>query len=378
MRKFSEQAYLKDLETLVNIDGVSSEPCGTAKIAGIMEEKFTSLGWNVKADVYADSIGPCLTITNTDSDNYDILMLAHMDTVFPVGTAAERPYSTKDGRAYGPGVADCKAGMLSIFYALQELQADGRLDNASICVYYNSDHEGISSKYSHEHSVNLAKKSRYVMVFESARANGDLVHQRKGIARFHVDIKGVGSHAGVDFTSGRSAINELGNWITTLEKATNLEMETTVNVGKVAGGTAISAVADHASADIDIRYYQLSEFERIEATMLNMQAHPHVDGTETVIKGGITRPPMLPVDQTRALMEQIEEIGKELNIPIGWTASGGGSDGSFSAAAGVPTIDGFGPVGGGAHSVREYLEIDTIEPRLKLVMKTIEYIINTK
>lgn len=378
MKSIDVRSYLVDLETLVNIDSVSTDPAGTTQVGNFLAEKFKGLGWQIKSEVYDDTIGPCLKITNSESDKYDILLLAHMDTVFPIGTAKERPYSEKDGRAYGPGVIDCKAGLLSIFYVLESMQQEGKLENASICVFYNSDHEGISSKFSHSHSVELAEKSRYVLVLEGARANGNLVHQRKGIARYKLSIDGVGAHAGVDFTSGRSAINELGSWIMTLEQATDLTKETTVNVGKASGGTSVSAVADHASAEIDVRYYQLEELKRIEQIMSDMIKAPHVEGTTAKVEGGVSRPPMLPNDETRALMKQIENIGQELNIPFGWTASGGGSDGSFAAAAGIPTIDGFGPVGGGAHSVREYMEIDTIEPRMCLLEKTIEYIIAAK
>jgi glutamate carboxypeptidase len=203
------------------------------------------------------------------------------------------------------------------------------------------------------------------------------VHQRKGIARYHLTVKGIGAHAGVDYAKGRSAVEELAHWIIALQSATNLGKETTVNVGIIDGGTSINAIPSEASADVDVRYYDAQEVERIEKLMKTMAAHPHVPDTQVTIDGGITRPPMLPSDKTKHLCAAIDAIGTDLNIRFGWTASGGGSDGSFSAFAGVPTIDGLGPVGGGAHSVGEYMEIPTVEPRLKLLEHVITYIINS-
>ena len=151
---FSIDQYMKDLEHLVNIDSVSSEPDGARRIAAFFQERYEALGWNVKAHEFDPSIGPCLEISNRPLDedaSFDVLILAHMDTVFPVGTAAERPFSTRGDRAFGPGVIDCKAGLLSGLYALTELQEKNVLNDARICVFLNSDHEGISSRYSHEH-----------------------------------------------------------------------------------------------------------------------------------------------------------------------------------------------------------------------------------
>ena len=188
--ELEKQHYLDELAELVNIDSVSSEPEGAGKIAAFMKGKYESLGWLVEEVRLSPTIAPCLRIVNRETDHYDVLVLAHMDTVFPLGTAAKRPFRVEGNRAYGPGVIDCKAGMLSGFYALANLQARGALQEASICVFLNSDHEGISSRYSAAYSTELARKSRYVLVLEAGRANGNLVHKRKGIARYHINIKG--------------------------------------------------------------------------------------------------------------------------------------------------------------------------------------------
>lgn len=367
--------YLRQLEYLVNIDSVSSEPDGAGKIAAFMRERYEDLGWKITEKKFSDSIGPCLHIVNHPAERYDVLILAHMDTVFPLGTAKKCPFSKRDGRAMGPGVIDCKAGLLSGLYVLSALQSEQLLNNANICVFLNSDHEGISSRYSKAYSVSLAKKSRCVLVLEAGRANGNLVNQRKGIARYHIAIKGKSAHAGIDYTSGRSAIEEIARWILALQEATDLTRETTVNVGTVSGGTSISAVPGEAHAAVDVRYYEHEEVARIEAVMRKLQEMPRVEGTTAKVEGGITRPPMIPSAETKKLCRTIDQIGREIGVSFGWMASGGGSDGSFSAAAGIPTIDALGPVGGGAHSEAEYLELASIEPRCQLLHEVIRHIV---
>ncbi|MBO5652154.1 MAG: M20/M25/M40 family metallo-hydrolase, partial [Selenomonas sp.] len=280
--ELEKQRYLDELAKLVNIDSVSSEPEGAGKIAAFMKEKYESIGWSVEEVSLSESIAPCLKIVNKEVEHYDVLLLAHMDTVFPLGTAAKRPFRIEGNRAYGPGVIDCKAGMLSGYYALANLQARGALQEAAICVFLNSDHEGISSRYSAGYSAELAGKSRYVLVLESGRANGNLVHKRKGIARYHIDIKGRAAHAGVDYQMGRNAVEELAHWVIALQAATDFTKETTVNVGKVWGGTGISAVPGAAGAAVDVRYYDKTEIERVAGVMDELQRHPHVEGTSAV------------------------------------------------------------------------------------------------
>lgn len=365
--------YLKELEYLVNIDSVSSDAAGTAKIAEFMAAKYRSLGWQVNVQQFNDTIGPCLEITNQVAEQIDVLILAHMDTVFPIGTAKERPFSIRDGRAYGPGVIDCKAGLLSGFYALAALEKAGKLTDKAVCVFLNSDHEGISSKYSQKYSEELAKKSKCTLVLEGARANGDLVNKRKGIGRYFIEIDGVEAHAGVDHQKGRNAIEEIAHWVLALQAKTDYAKGTTLNIGKISGGTSISSVPNKARAELDLRFYDQNEVTKIEQLMQALAAQPHVDGTTAKITGGITRPSMVPNAQTEELSQAIDEIGQSLQLKFGWTASGGGSDGSFSAAAGTPTIDGLGPVGGGAHSAQEYLEIASVIPRYELLSNIIAY-----
>lgn len=370
------EEYLGHLEELVNIDSVSSEVGGASKIAAFMGNCYQSMGWQVEALHLGGATGPCLKITNKpEAKAYDVLLLAHMDTVFPLGTAEKRPFQVKDGRAYGPGVIDCKAGLLSGFYALKDLQEQGALAGASICVFLNSDHEGTGSCYSQGLSKELARSSRVVLVLEAGRANGNLLNRRKGIARYHIKIHGVAAHAGIAHRKGRNAIEELANWVIALQGMTDYVRDLTVNVGRISGGGAINVVPAEAVADVDIRYYDITEEKRIEALMKELQAHPQVPDTVAEIEGGIARPPMVPTDRTQALCQAVNKIGQELKLKFEWAASGGGSDGSFAANEGVTTLDALGPVGGGAHSESEYLEINSVLPRLELLKEIIRYIL---
>lgn len=377
MIKIDIEQYLKDLEELVNIDSGSNNPEGVAKVAEILSSKFEKMGWNVKKHDFNTSVGPCLEINNKGSEEaFDVLLIGHMDTVFPKGTVAQRPFTIRENRAYGPGVNDMKAGCLLMFYVLNSLQKEGAL-HGSICVALNSDEE-ISSVYSRPWLEKLSKKSKYVLILEPARANGALVKERKGVGRFTIDITGVAAHAGVDHEKGRSAINELAYWIIELHNLTNYDLGTTLNVGMVSGGTATNVVAEKAQARVDLRFKDVKEAERVQKVIEQLINNPKTPGVSTVVAGGVVRPPMNPTEKTEELCKIVERVAQELGIEIKWASTGGGSDGNFSAALGIPTIDGLGPVGGGSHSAGEYIEINSIEERFNLLRGIIIKLVSNK
>ena len=370
---FSTARYLQELAMLVNIDSGSNSPTGVAAAADFFDQKYREMDWQVKRRQFDSSVGPCLEITNQAGAHFDLLLLGHLDTVFPVGTTRERPFTIKDGRAYGPGVSDMKAGCLLMYYALRVLHSQAALGDKSICVALNSDEE-IGSVFSRPWIEKLAQKSKYVFVLESARANGALVKERKGVGRYELQFTGVASHSGVDHQKGKSAINELGHWIITLHNLTDYQLGTTVNVGLVSGGTATNVVAEHAKAKVDLRITDMEELQRLEATFKKLVEQPKTPGVKVQVTGGVQRPPMNANDATEKLCHLVEEIGKGINVAVKWAKTGGGSDGNFSAALGIPTIDGLGPIGGGSHSIDEYLVIESIEPRFKLLKELIKRI----
>lgn len=373
INKFDMNQYLKDLEQLVNQDSGSNFPEGTKKIADFFEEKFLKKGWVVKKHYFDNTIGPCLEIKNSDKNEFDILFIGHMDTVFPVGTAEERPFCIKEDKAYGPGVIDMKSGLLSLYYGMKLLNLDEK-NKPSFCIAFNSDEE-ISSKFSSQWLRDLAKRSKYAFVLEPARKNGALVLERKGLAKYKVEFNGVAAHAGVEPEKGISAINELGHWIVELSKLTNFDIGTTVNVGVVSGGTKSNVVAHKALGEIDVRFKLEEEGRRVESKLRELKENPRVSGIKVDIEKIGYRPPMNPSKKTRKLCKLVNEVGKGLGIDIIWASTGGGSDANSTAAVGTPSIDGLGPVGGGAHGISEYLELNTIEPRIRLLRGIIERII---
>jgi glutamate carboxypeptidase len=366
---FNFTQYMKDLEYLVNIDSGSHTVAGTVQMADFFASAFETLGWNVQRLELASDIGPCLEVSNGKGP-YDVLICVHMDTVFAEGTVAKRPFTVRDGQAFGPGVVDMKSCCLSVLYGLRAMQEDGSLGGAKVCVAFNSEEE-IGSHRARPWLEQLSQQSRHVFVIEGARANGALVNMRKGGGRYSLTFTGLAAHAGVEPEKGINAVNELGYWIVALQQLNNYPAGTSVNVGVVSGGSAANVVPDLAQAEVDFRFTDYAEAKRIRTAIDDLLAHPHTPGIQVHVEGGISRPPMVPTDKTDVLCRAVEQAGRDLGIDVQWAGTGGGSDGNFSAAMGIPTIDGLGPIGGNAHGEREFLNIDSIEPRLNLLCRSI-------
>jgi len=373
---FSLDEYLADLEHLVNLDSHSLDPEGVGRVAAFFRERFSDLGWQVTEHIVDESVGPCLEIVNRPVDRYDFLLLGHMDTVFPRGTAAARPFRIRDDRAFGPGVADMQSGLLSIYHAVRTLQQDfAERDEAdreatqepAICVALNSDEE-ISSRFSRRWVERLARKSRYAFVFESARPGGGIVVERKGVAKYALRFAGRAAHAGEEPEKGVSAIGELGHWIVKLHALNDPARGTTVNVGVVSGGTGPNVVAEQAEAKIDIRFTDEAEFLRVETAITALAAAPVLPGAAVSIERLGQRPPWNPDERTRVLQDVFEAVGHELGVAFSWICSGAASDANLVADQGTTVIDSMGPVGGRLHSDQEYLEVASIEPKVGLIV----------
>ncbi len=209
------------------------------------------------------------------------------------------------------------------------------------------------------------------MVAEAARADGGLVKARKGMARYKMTFNGKAAHAGNEPENGRSAITEMANWILATNAMTNFESGTTLNVGVVSGGAGVNIVPDLATAIVDVRFWDNAEYDQVDTTLNGMIETPFVDGVSIELVREAYKPSMVPSELTEALMAMIEESAQELNIDINWKEVGGGSDANNTAILGVPTLDGLGPIGAGFHSADEYLLLESIEPRIKLLMSVL-------
>jgi len=368
---FSLNEYLEELRPLIDVD------CGTYTVEGIeviaaqFEQKFAQLdGWNVKR-IDCGKAGVGLEIRNKpEADVIDVMLIGHMDTVFPVGTAAERPMSTDAEKAYGPGVSDMKSGLLNIVYAMRNLDADV-LNKLSIAICMNPDEE-TGSLDSVDWIQSVAKQARHVLVAEAARADGGLVKARKGMARYKFDFKGVAAHAGNEPENGRSAITEMANWILAINAMTNFESGTTLNVGIVSGGAGANIVPEDAQAIVDVRFWSNEEYDEVDTKLNALKAQPFTPDVVVEMEREAYKPSMVASEQTQALMALVEESAQELNIDINWKEVGGGSDANNTAILGVPTLDGLGPIGAGFHSDQEYLLLESIEPRIRMLMRVLE------
>ena len=362
---FDLEGYLKDLEYLVNIDSQSKDPEGVEMVADFFVRAFENLGWRVEKKSLDPSVGPSLKSTNGEPP-YDAFLLGHLDTVFPRGTTAERPFSRKGDRAYGPGVNDMKSGLLMGLYAARALEAKGA--KGSWCLLYNSEEE-IGSRRARPWIEEIARQSRTAVILEPARPNGNYVNQRKGLGRIEAIFHGKAAHAGVEPEKGISAVNEMAHWIIGLHQLTDFEKGTTLNAGLVSGGTGANVVPEKASMTVDVRIREPEERERIAAKIEELRAHPATPGITVEADFFLTRPPMNPSPQTMKLCRLAEEAGREVGVDVHWQSTGGGSDGNFTAALGVPTVDGFGALGGGSHSVDEYIEIGALPARFALLLE---------
>ena len=279
MKDFDLSAFLADLRTLCAIDSGHFNAPGTAAVADFFESRYRALGLKTERRYYDNNdFAPFLTARNSEDEQIDVLFVAHMDTVFPVGTSAQWPLEVDaDGLAHGPGCIDCKGGCLSLYYLLRQMLQAGDC-RFRFCVAMNSDEER-GSAYSRPYFEALAQKSRYCFVFEPGRPNEEFVSQRKGGANYIFKCHGISAHSGVEPEKGASAILELSRWVNELYKLNDFAAGTTVNVGRFDGGGDNGAVPDYAECTLSYRYLDASALDRLEALLQRMQAEPaHADG----------------------------------------------------------------------------------------------------
>jgi glutamate carboxypeptidase len=364
--------FLQDLEAVVNVDSGSGHAGGLAQVAAFFQQRFERLGWRVRRLDFEGGAVPCLEVVNgaggTGEGSFDFLLLGHMDTVFPPGTAARRPFGVRDGRAYGPGVCDMKAGLVTVLHAAEVAQRAGFADGLSVCIAFNSDEE-VGSRGSRPWFEGLAAKSRRVLVFEPCRATGHRVLQRKGVAGYEIHCHGRAAHAGVEPEKGANAVLELARQVIAASGFARLDAGTSVNVTTISGGIADNVIPDFARAGFDIRVATLEEARRIEECFRNVSPGSSAEGVRVEVQGEVNRLPMVPSEQTLRLWRRIAAIGQGLGLEMKLISTGGGSDGNFTAAMGIPTVDAMGPQGGRAHSEEEYLVLDSVVPNIELIVE---------
>ncbi|MGE5579037.1 MAG: M20 family metallopeptidase [Bacillota bacterium] len=297
-----------------------------------------------------------------------VLILCHMDTVWPVGEVARRPFRIEDGKVWGPGIYDMKAGFLYTLEAIRAIKRFGIKMSHRIVLICNSDEE-IGSTSSRALIESEAKKSKFVLVLEPSVRGGGLKTSRKGQGTYNLRITGVSAHSGSDPERGVSAVEELARHILTLHSLTDFGTGTTVNVGVISGGTRSNVVAAEAVADIDVRVPNQTEMRKVESTILSLK--PSKPGLSVTVTGGMTRPPMERSESIARLFAEAKELAAEIGFELTESSTGAGSDGNFTAALGVPTLDGLGAVGDGSHALHEHMVIEAIPQRIALLVKLV-------
>ena len=292
------------------------------------------------------------------------MLLGHFDTVWDVGQLREMPLREEEGRLHGPGIYDMKAGIALGALAIRALQALDRMPPAPVVMFFTTDEE-TGSATSRALVEAEARRSAAVLVLEPSLPGGALKTARKGCGGYELVVRGVAAHAGIDPRKGASAIRELARQIVRLEALQDLDRGVSLNVGVVAGGTRPNVVPDLATAAIDVRVPAMADAARVDAAMRALT--PELPGVSVEVRGGIDRPPLERTPAVIRLYEQARIVAAELGRALGEGSTGGGSDGNFTAALGVPTLDGLGAVGDGAHARHEHVVLADLAWRAALL-----------
>lgn len=353
--------HLALLEAMVNADSGSGYREGFQQLAAMIRPIAKELHCSFESRTAHDG---SVHYVMSRGEGERILLIAHLDTVFPLGTAAKRPFTIIGDRAYGPGVSDCKSGVVTILAALDELNRDQWPDCRIECLF-NTDEE-LSSPGSREIIAELAKGAKAVLVVEPAEGD-NLTVARKGIGRFVLKVTGKAAHSGSNYGDGRNAVVELAHKITEIYRLSDLKTGVTFNPAVIKGGSRPNIVPDYAEVEIDLRLKTVAQERQALERLNEIVGRRWIPETESRLEGMITRPPMEVTPANLQLYQEFKTIGDDLGITLGYVESGGGSDANLAAACGVPVIDGLGPVGGGHHTEEEYLEIPSLYRRIKLL-----------
>lgn len=328
--------------------------------AGAVVERLSAPDWGEHLDA---------RIEGREADLPAVVLLGHLDTVHPVGTLAERPFRVVDGRAEGPGSFDMKAGLAVIVEALRRLAAAGRRPRRPVRILVSCDEE-VGSRTSRAWIEDASRNAAACLVLEPSLPGGRVKTARKGVSQYRLRARGRAAHAGVDPERGINAIVELAAQIPRILALADSDRGTTVNIGTIHGGTAGNVVAAEAEAEVDVRFASPAEGQRVDAAMHALG--PATAGAGLEVEGGINRPPLVRTEGVVTLYETARAAAAKLGFELGEGATGGGSDGSFVAALGVPTLDGLGPAGGGAHAVDEHVVVDDLPRRVALLERLLE------
>jgi glutamate carboxypeptidase len=369
----SSQTLLDELSTWVKIETPTRDAAQVNKLMDLAERQLAAAGGETTRISGRDGFGDNLVIRAAaqalDPTARPILFSGHLDTVWPVGTISTMPFRVDGDLAYGPGILDMKAGSFAAFYALRAILKGNIRTKVPIVLLLTPDEE-VGSPTSQALIEQEAAKARATIIPEPAWHDGRCVTARKGVGIFDIAVKGINSHAGSAFEAGASAVVELAHQILRLNGMVDLDAGVTINVAPIAGGVTTNVIPDKASGGIDLRVPNSVIGDRVVDAILGLQP---VDPRCTVsVTGGMNRPPWAETPASLALYDTVKAMASDAGLSITKMHRGGGSDGNFTAALGIPTIDGLGCAGTGAHAPHEHIQWRELDKRVALMAAIME------
>jgi glutamate carboxypeptidase len=356
-----EAALLETIEALARVESPSTDKAAVDRCGDAIAIRAEALGGRVdrlRRDVRGDHVR--IEFAGTGPQ---VMLLGHFDTVWDVGQIKRMPVVRQDGKLHGPGVFDMKSGIAVALLAMRAI-ATLRVPAPTVVMLWTTDEE-IGSGTSREAIEEEARRSEAVLVLEPSLPGGAAKTSRKGCGDFDLTVRGISAHAGIDPGKGASAIHELAHQITVLEALQDLARGVSVNIGTISGGTRTNVVAELAHASVDVRVPTMEDAARVETAVRSLK--PRREGTSVELTGGFGRPPLERSPHVIRLYETARDVARHLDVDLAEGGTGGGSDGNFTAALGVPTLDGLGPMGDGAHALHEHVLISDLTWRAAFV-----------
>ncbi|HLI07853.1 MAG TPA: M20 family metallopeptidase [Ktedonobacteraceae bacterium] len=359
--------YIEELRELCAIDSYSFYKPGLDEVALYLSRRMRGLGMDTTIYEHQEWGNDLLGVVRGEGSG-KVLLLGHIDTVYPPGVAAERPLRVEGDTIYGPGVCDMKGCVLSAVYAVEALHAAGQRPFEELRFLCVSDEEVNDHRHSQQIITAACEGCDAALVLEAARANGDIVSARKGNAWYTLTAQGRSAHAGVEPEKGRNAILEIAHQTLQFSRLNGWREGITINAGVISGGTLPNVVPDFAQVRFDVRFLHKEDLAATEARWREMMQRQLVPGVElTLHVEADIKEPMVPTPASLRLADYAQEIAQNLGFSLQHVLTGGASDGSYPSTLGIPALDGLGPIGGLDHSPREYLMASSVAPRTALL-----------
>ena len=369
VEKYTQQRlpqYIEELRELCAIDSDSYNKAGLDAMALCLAERMRGTGMHAEI-IRRETWGNDLYGVLRGTGQGNVLLLGHIDTVYPVGTAASRPLRVEGNIVYGPGVCDMKGCILAAIYAVEALQAAGFRDYGELRFLCVSDEE-INTRHCQDIMEQACHDCQGAFILEAARANGDIVSSRKGNTAYTLSARGRSAHAGVEPEKGRNAIIELAHQVLEFQALNGWREGLTISAGVISGGTVPNVVPDFAQAQFDLRFLKQADRLATEALLHESIQRKLIEDVElTIEQAPDIKGPMVRTPESLKLAEQAQEIAEMLGFSINHVLTGGASDASYTSGYSIPSLDGLGPIGGRDHSPYEYLELDSVAPRAALL-----------